>query len=219
MHSRRLALTMKNYYAPMLPDVAYHVYNRANSNRDLLFTESRNYDFFLQKYAAHLAPALHTYVYCLLPNHFHLLVKVKPEKDIRAYLTQHEKWYDWLEKPIATVVSEMFRRFFISYAKAFNLQQKRRGSLFEKDFKRLPVNDNDAYFTALVYYIHSNPAHHKIRTDFENYPWSSYRRILDPRKTLLQKEFVLEWFGGIKNYVELHEGAMNSNDIVDLLIE
>jgi hypothetical protein len=55
------------------------IYNRGN-NGENLFREQRNYPYFLKLYAKHIEPIAETYAYCLLRNHFHLLVKIKDEK-------------------------------------------------------------------------------------------------------------------------------------------
>jgi putative transposase len=60
----------------LCPGVFYHIYNRGN-NRENIFREERNYAYFLQLYTRHIAPIAETYAYCLLKNHFHLLIRVK----------------------------------------------------------------------------------------------------------------------------------------------
>ena len=57
----------------------YHIYNRGN-NRETLFVEDRNYRHFLRLYAKHITPVADTYAYCLLGNHFHFLVCIKPSE-------------------------------------------------------------------------------------------------------------------------------------------
>jgi putative transposase len=54
----------------------YHIYNRGN-NRENLFREERNYHHFLKLYARYIPPIADTYAYCLLKNHFHVLVRLK----------------------------------------------------------------------------------------------------------------------------------------------
>jgi hypothetical protein len=54
----------------------YHIYNRGN-NRENVFIEERNYPYFLKLYAKHVEPIADTYAYCLLRNHFHVLVRIK----------------------------------------------------------------------------------------------------------------------------------------------
>ena len=69
-----------NYTPLMQADSFYHIFNRANSNHDVLFTSAENYRFFLIKFATYLSPYIKIYAYCLLPNHFHFLIQVKSEE-------------------------------------------------------------------------------------------------------------------------------------------
>ena len=62
---------------PLLENIFYHIYNRGN-NGDDVFYEARNYKYFLEKYDLYLSDFVETYAYCLLPNHFHILIRVKP---------------------------------------------------------------------------------------------------------------------------------------------
>ena len=150
------------------PDTYYHIYNRG-INGENVFLEEKNYHYFLQKYAQYVSPFFDTYAYCLLRNHFHLLVKAKSENDIRLYLnTKH------VEKSISWILSNAFSSFFKSYAQAINKQYQRTGGLFEEPFHRIEVG-NDAYFSALIYYIHTNPQKHGFVADFRGYEHSSYQ--------------------------------------------
>jgi putative transposase len=54
----------------------YHIYNQGN-NKENIFREERNYYYFFKLFKKHLTPILDLYVYCLLPNHFHFLVRIK----------------------------------------------------------------------------------------------------------------------------------------------
>ena len=57
----------------------YHIYNRGNNKENIFFNEN-NYNYFLKKYDFYFLDYLDIYCYCLLPNHFHLLVRVKEIK-------------------------------------------------------------------------------------------------------------------------------------------
>jgi len=59
----------------------YHIYNRGNNHENLFYTEE-NYHYFLKLYDKYLSAIFDTYCYCLMPNHFHLLVRVKEENEI-----------------------------------------------------------------------------------------------------------------------------------------
>lgn len=154
-----------NYHLPLEKGCFYHIYNRGN-NGDNIFYTPENYEYFLKRFDYYLSDYLEVYAYCLLPNHFHLLVRVKDEFDesvasfdktipsLRANSTsevrsstsrrsgtsEHQPAEKTLIKGLkkltktSDIVSESFRRFFTSYAKAINKQQSRTGSLFQKNF-------------------------------------------------------------------------------------
>ena len=69
--------------SPLLYDTYYHIYHRG-TNRENLFIEERNYQHFLDLYSQHIAPVADTFVYCLLRNHFHILVRVKDSQTFEA---------------------------------------------------------------------------------------------------------------------------------------
>lgn len=166
----------------------YHVYNRGNGG-SLVFYRKENYHYFFKLFDKYLSQYLDLFAYCLLPNHFHLFVKVK-------HLDQFEN--------IAELIGESFRRFFISYSQAINKQENRNGSLFQKHFKRIKV-ENEDYLSRIMLYIHLNPYKHGIYKDFESYTYSSYRSILSDKPTKLDRKLVLEWFGGRENFIKFHD--------------
>ena len=61
----------------------YHIYNHENGNENL-FREEDNYQFFLKKWAAYISVIADTYAYCLMPNHFHFLLRIKEEKESKV---------------------------------------------------------------------------------------------------------------------------------------
>ncbi|MCF6359136.1 MAG: transposase [Cyclobacteriaceae bacterium] len=63
----------------------YHIYNRANGNENL-FRSDENYEYFLKKWGEYISDIADTYAYCLMPNHFHFLIKTKTEIELK-YLT------------------------------------------------------------------------------------------------------------------------------------
>ena len=67
---------MKDYHIPLFPDGLYHILNRANGDEPL-FKQEGNYSYFLQKYTQHISPIAQTLAWCLLPNHYHFLVRIK----------------------------------------------------------------------------------------------------------------------------------------------
>ena len=206
----------QEYFPPLLENQFYHIYNRGN-NGDNIFFQLQNYRYFLEKYDSYLSDYLETYAYCLLPNHFHLLVRIKDFSELPESLREMKhgsKTYSLSEQ----IISEKFRRFFISYAKSIKVQETRTGSLFEKNFRRKHV-DSDAYFTNLIAYIHRNPQTHGICAGYADYPYSSYGRILMPRPTKLMKTPVLDWFDGPDQYQKFHADRPDTKLINHLLIE
>ncbi|MBO9620883.1 MAG: transposase [Niabella sp.] len=149
----------------------YHIYNHANGD-DNLFREKENYNFFLKKYRQHIDPIAETIAWCLLPNHFHLLVKIKSEE---AIAETHPKFQTLDEFEARTAfLSKQFANFFSSYTQAFNKVYKRRGSLFIKNFKRKEVLDDD-YLRNLILYIHLNPVKHGFKKEIDEWPWTSWQ--------------------------------------------
>ncbi len=230
-----------DYYEPLYPDYIYHIYNRGN-NKENIFYQRENYGYFLKKLAEYVTDYIDIYAYCLLPNHFHLLARVRSEEVIKAaYEQKILSKFQKLEKseeevklskslrlgkyenakqipPAHEIVSEQFRLFFMSYSKAINKQEKREGSLFRKNFKRIRIA-SDLYFTRMVWYIHNNPVKHRICKDFASYHWSSYQRILLAQESKLDKKSVLEWFGGVEWFQQFHLANQSLDDMTDFLIE
>ena len=70
-----------HYFKPLIPDHFYHILNRGN-DKTILFYTKENYNYFLKQYDSYLSEYLTTYAFCLLSNHFHLLVKLNTEREI-----------------------------------------------------------------------------------------------------------------------------------------
>jgi REP element-mobilizing transposase RayT len=174
-----------SFRQPMYPGGYFHIYNRGN-NKERLYLNNYDYSYFLKKYWEYLSDSIDTFAFCLLPNHFHFLVRVRESDDA------------------AEKASEQFRRFFISYAQMINLKYGRSGSLFRKNFNRLSV-ETDSNFLNLVAYIHLNPVHHRITSDFTRYPWSSYPIIVGNDTTKLDRRHILDRFGSLEEFVRFHQ--------------
>jgi REP element-mobilizing transposase RayT len=179
----------------------YHVYNRGN-NQENLFFEERNYRHFLKLYAKYIEPIADTYAYCLLRNHFHLLVRIKTveEQEILETLRVSETLRVFKPKN----PSQQFGNLFNAYAKAINKTYGRTGSLFQNPFGRILV-DSDAYFVHLITYIHQNPQKHGFVDDFRVWPYSSYHAMLSEKPTHLKREEVLAWFAGPTAFQVSHQ--------------
>lgn len=193
----------------------YHIYNHANGD-DNLFKESENYRYFLQQYEKHISPVAYTLAYCLMPNHFHLIIKTKSEAEIlstfpKNTITAFPK-FETLEKleekeiVFGKLISKRFANFFSSYTQAFNKKYDRRGSLFIKNFKRKLILSDRHLITAILY-IHNNPVHHGFTQQMTDWQWSSINAIHDSEQGLIHTEELLTIFGSKLAYIEQHQTA------------
>ncbi len=107
------------------------------------------------------------------------------------------------ESVLSLFVSKQFSNLFSAYTQAFNKMYFRMGSLFMKNFKRKPINDEE-YFLRLIYYINTNPVKHKRVAKPEDWKFSSYNAILSNKPTLVERQAVLELFGGRENFRYVH---------------
>ncbi|MGD9406388.1 MAG: transposase [Anaerolineae bacterium] len=189
---------------PLRRGCFYHIYNRG-VNREDIFRQERNYPYFLQLYAKHVASVADTYAYCLLRNHFHFLVRIKHEEEVKGTSS--------LKKP-----SQHFSNLFNAYAKAFNRAHDRTGSLFQRPFGRIEVT-SDSYFAWLVVYIHHNPQRHGFVDDFRDWPYSSYQAHLSTKPTQLRREVVLSWFDGSRGFTMAHEATVDTQLLAPLVSE
>ena len=191
----------------------YHIYNRG-VNCENIFREERNYAYFLRLYTRHIAPVAETFAYCLLRNHFHLLVRIREYLQTDAVL----KTASVSERvPVSPAfASKAFNNFLAAYAKAINKAYGRTGALFQHHFGRIPVT-SDNYFAALVRYIHHNPRKHGFVSDFRDWPYSSYHTLLSDKPTRLERAAVLDWFGGVCGMRELHATGVDEQALSELI--
>lgn len=203
-------------------DAIYHVYNRGVEKRDVFTNNSDRFRFIHDLFEFNdQAPAQNLYykqptlksyevqphkeetkprkllveilAFCLMPNHYHLLLKQKIDGGI----------IDFMQK-LGT-----------GYTMYFNKKYERVGSLFQGRFKAILVN-NEAHFIFLPHYIHLNPLDlimpqwrerkikdYKKAIDFlENYRWSSYRDYIGLKNfpSITSRDFLLAIFNGSAGY-------------------
>lgn len=209
-------------HARFLPGTYYHIYNRGNNKEDL-FSEDDNYLYFLSKWKKYISPYTHTLAYCLMPNHFHFLIKVKNEYEINftnpqrlskaRQSTKLQKISRHLQHDIDInkILEDQFRNLFSSYTLAFNRQQNRTGSLFQKRFKRILINSEE-YLSRIIHYIHHNPIHHNFVTDYENWKYSSYNAIISNKPSMIEREEPLNWYGGKTEFINYHKLNLTRNE-------
>lgn len=159
------------------PGAVYHVYSRGNERKDIFRTPA-DYELFLGilKNATELYDLL-IHAYCLMPNHFHILI----------------------ETPSANLCDAM-KRLLGLYTVRFNRSHNRFGHLFQGRYKALLV-DKDNYFLLVSRYIHLNPVKAKLAKLSEDYRWSSMRYYLkDKAPEYLFRDFTLQSFRSPNEY-------------------
>jgi putative transposase len=133
-----------------------------------------------------------------MTNHFHFLIRIKTEKELRSVIPDLQGFEN-----LEGLLSRQFGNFFNSYAKAYNKQQNRKGSLFMKTFKRIKVTNMD-YLQKLVHYIHMNPVEAELCNSPGEWEYSSYATILKSSEEFLKTKEVLEWFDDKDNFIHIH---------------
>ena len=190
----------------------YHIYNQGN-NRQPIFFERKHYLFFLQKMRAYLLPHGDILAYCLMPNHFHVMVEVKSTESGGATLSRTptinpiSSPSDSLNKSIGILLA--------SYTRAINKQQNRSGSLFRSKTKAecitKPEGITPSFYTTSVgtiinthhiethypqvcfNYIHQNPVRAGFVNQAVDWEFSSCRDVHGMRHgTLIAKERISE---------------------------
>jgi REP element-mobilizing transposase RayT len=186
----------------------YHIYNRG-INSENIFKENRNHEYFLSLYDKHIDPIAETLAWCLLKNHFHLLVRIKTSEEILQ--NQQE---DEIKK--ITPPHQSFGNLFNAYTKAINKGYNRHGALFERPFKRKLI-DNESYLRSVIKYIHYNPVNHGFCEHPIEYPWSSYLTCVSEKPTKLKRKKVISLFENIENLKAFHNQRENFDSIENSL--
>ncbi len=183
--------------AVLEPEKHYHIFNRAVGN-ELLFREDVDYAYFLNKIERFILPIAELIAYCLIPNHFHLFIRMLDHETILKNLKI--VYADSIEERL----NQAFSNFFNSYSKTYNLRYNRKGKLFMLPYKKKLVEE-DAYFISIINYIHRNPIHHGLTHDHTSWKYSSYNAYLSISKTRIKRDIGMEYFGDIRSFIEFHE--------------
>lgn len=206
----------------------YHLFNRG-IDKQLIFKQKKDYIRFLEclkyykcsgnkpkfsqrlKFKSFIAkhqspfilktenPLVEIIAYCLMPNHFHLLVKQLQENGIQEFIS----------------------KLCNSHSSFFNLKYKREGDLFQSEFKTVLV-ETDEQLLHLSRYIHLNPFVANLVKNPEDYQWSSCKEYFENTKGICQKQEILYHFkkSPYKNFVMDHAHyAKQLHQIQHLLLE
>jgi putative transposase len=149
------------------PNAYYHVMNRGAGSRKI-FNNNQEYELFLNVLSeAHIQYNIEIFSYCLMSNHYHLLIKTPHGNLARA-----------------------MRHINGIYTQRYNRLNVTDGPLFRGRYKSILI-DSDSYLLHLSKYIHLNPLEAKMVDDLCNYKWSSYKAYIgncDAPSWLFQSE-------------------------------
>jgi putative transposase len=131
--------------------VVYHVLNRGNG-RMRVFREPDDYRAFVQLLIEGRQKAeVELFGFCVMPNHWHLVLRPKADRDLAAYLS-------WVSN---------------THVKRYRAHYRRTsGHLYQGRYKSFPV-ETDAYFLTLLRYVEANPLRAALAVRAEKWPWSS----------------------------------------------
>lgn len=159
-----------------VPGEFYHVYNRGN-DRQRIFFDRDNYVHLLTRMRMHVVEHATVVTYCLMPNHYHLLVQLLTDR-----------------------FSSAMHACGMSYAKSVNKRRGRVGSLFQGRFRAIHVDQRE-YLLHLSRYIHVNPVTAGIVRRPEDWEFSSYREYVGLRDgSLPSPQIVLKEFDSRGDY-------------------
>lgn len=117
------------------PERYYHIVNHAVGCENL-FRNNENYRYFLEKYIKYTQTICDTYACCLMPNHFHFLVKIYSLEN----LSKHPKFKFDIHK----LIMQQFSNLLNAYAKAYNKKYNRKGALFMDFTKRFEITSKSS---------------------------------------------------------------------------
>jgi putative transposase len=203
------------------PDTSYHIFNHANGFENV-FREVENYRYFLEKYQLYIFPIAETYAWCLMPNHFHLVVSIRKRNVIEELISNStSKTFSKVPNfgkgeisshDIEKFLSKQFANLFSCYTQSFNKMYNRKGSLFIKNFKREPITDKRHFIKAVVY-THRNPIHHGFRERFDEWEFSSYFDITEEMNGLVEPRKLFKIFGSKENFIQQHQQSLDNFDL------
>lgn len=204
-------------YKNLSPGNYYHIYNRGNG-RMAIFIDDQDYTNFLKRLKLALGTedlqsrslrpnslriqplpkeSFSIIGYCLMPNHFHFLIK--QNKDIS--------------------ISKLMTKVCGSYSKYFNQKYDKVGHLLQDKFKSVLIENNE-YLLWLSAYIHQNPKVAGLVNNLKDYPWSSYPDYINlENKSISDTDIILSQMnvGQYCDFVEDSYLAIKERKIIDKL--
>ncbi len=136
----------------------YHVMNRGAGRKSIFYNDHHRALFLELLYEIHNRYQVEIHAYCLMGNHYHLLMR-----------TQRPN------------ISRAMRHLNGVYTQRYNALQRKDGALFRGRYKSILV-EAESYLLRLSRYIHLNPVASILVRVAEEYPWSSYVDYINPSK-------------------------------------
>ena len=203
------------FLARFYPEAYYHVYNRTNNKEKLFKLDELDQVRFVNQLDKYLSPFVEIFCFCLMQNHFHLLIKIKKLRELnRSILLKDRGLWSKCERDfiiqyvenqdVHKLISQSFNSVFNSYTKSSNFIWSRKGNLFNHQFKRVRVK-SPGHLLDVVEYINLNPVKHGLVSHPKDYPWSSYNMILSGVNSWLEGPKVLSLYGSKERFEERHE--------------
>lgn len=157
----------------------YHVFSRGNHKQDIFISDVDRKHFLILMGECSLKYGVEIHVFCLMPNHFHMLIKAE-----------------------ALAMAKFMQRLLSMYTLRFNQFYDQVGHLFQGRYQSKPV-EHDTYAMEVSRYIHNNPMDVCPDLPVEEYAWSSLAGYMDPkyRNSFLKTEFILGYFSSALAYL------------------
>ncbi len=186
----------------------YHIYNQGN-NRKKIFFNKENYLYFLRKIKTYITPYADIMAWCLMPNHFHLMVYVR-ETDISLGVSQRHTETKTTETKTRTLNASI-GIMLMSYTKAFNKQNNRTGKLFREQTKAECINCSNGITPSFVVWQGITQSNIYER----EYPHICFHYIhQNPVKAGLVKQ-ITDWeYSSARDYAELRQGKLVNKKLV-----
>jgi REP element-mobilizing transposase RayT len=181
----------------------YHVYSRGSEKR-VIFLDKADKGRFLDRLEEY--KNLHNVkiiAYCLMPNHYHLLIQQNSDEAISKFIS----------------------RLNLAYAMYFNKRYERVGPLFQGRFKAKHV-ETDEYLLHLSRYIHLNPLSHLGERGLRNYHWSSLKDYLgDSKEGFVEIECIAgyfnskNWKADYKKFIKAEADEKMKQELEEMMFE
>jgi len=148
----------------------FHIVNHSVDGREL-FYDSGDYKTYLNFFKQELDYKVIVIAYCLMPNHFHLLLRQNESEAITALLEKTHK----------------------KYARYYNKKYDRKGRIFRSPLNHIETQ-TDTYLLNACAYIHGNPVQAGLVNFPEDWEYSNFREYLRMRKgTLYSEQFLMDY--------------------------